>query len=1026
MTDNDMRLVMRNDSIEKAKRIVRSDGVQDVVEDGDTITATIIDEYSKYYARISLHGSTMTAASCTCRFSYEDSDHICPHAAALGVFATSPERIAEKERRQIVKHGREFLRSFAPEPQREDCVQLELTLFIGSGKTEAMLRAGISRMYIVKDVHAFTLDYYDKAEIALGKNRIVDTRYQGLSKSDEKLLSILDEAALAHPLDSQKNVPLNHYHLDRLLEALSDKVFSVVVGNLRQMDVAGVVDGVPEMSLRLSSSDDGFVLYGLVESAIQPVAGDGKYVLCGDVIYKIPEVARGVVSRISGKGRRFSYKFEKSDGTALISDVVPMLSKIARMKIDEVIASQVIDESLSARIDLDSVGGGIRADVRFAYGGIEIDTISGASSGHSGILRRDYPAERAITRLLSASGFVSAKDGAYYISGDENIYGFINDTLPQLNELAEVFASQELLRMKPRKLPLNGSLRVGARGIEFSMMLEGVEADGMPEILSALRERRKFVRLTDGSFLTLDAEPYWDEFAREVEENGVLVDGHIELQAYRTIYLNSLLDAANLDVKRDESFKAMTDFTSFESIAPPIDNLRPYQQHGFNWLRQLYDMSLGGILADDMGLGKTVQMLSAIKYAKEKDGPMTSVIIAPTSLIYNWEKEIQKFAPDLSVAVLEGSSDIRGQQIEKNYGCDVLIISYAQIRRDIGKIMKYKYRFCVLDEAQNIKNHRSVGAMAVKQIRAKARFALTGTPMENHIGELWSVFDFVLPGYLGSYAHFVSRFADGGQNEELSIKIRPFLMRRLKKDVLGELPDKIEDKVLVELGDYQQKVYKAMLAKYKSDVIAPAVGDFGRNRMKVLSAITRLRQLCCHPSLFLEGYQGGSGKLDVLLGIVQQCAIEGRKMLVFSQFTSMLEIIKETLESNGIALYYLDGDVPARERSRICDKFNEDDTPVFLISTKAGGTGLNLTGADTVVHFDPWWNPAVEDQATDRAHRLGQEKKVHVLKLIARNTIEEKVVDLQAHKKEVVDAVIQPGEVMPSSLDTEDILSLFD
>ncbi|MGI5899388.1 MAG: SNF2-related protein [Christensenellales bacterium] len=1026
MTDYEMRLVMRGDTMERARSIIRNDGVQDVVEDGELITASVVDEYSKYYSKITLRGTTLTSASCTCRFSYEDSEHLCAHAVALGLFATSAERMEEKERARVLKKGQEFLRAFVPKREREDSVQLELTLYIGGGKAEAMLRAGISRMYIVKDVHAFAVDYYDKAEIALGKNRVVDTHHQGLSKSDEKILRILDEAVIAENSPAGKSIALNHYQLDRLMGALSDKVFSLSVSNLRQIDVAGIVDAAPEISLRLSEADGGYVLYGLSESAIHEIAGEGKYVLCGDVVYRVPRDVQGFIKQISGKGRRFSYRFEKKDGTALISDVMPTLERIARIKIDEAIAQRIIDEPLRAKVELDSVGGGIRADVHFSYGGIEIDPISGAPSEHEGILRRDYASERAVTGLLARGGFVSANDGAFYISGDEAIYNFVNDALPRLNETAEVFASQELLRMRPRKLPLKGSLRVGARGIEFSMMLEGVEADSMPGILTALRERRKYVRLTDGSFLTLDASPYWDEFAREIEENGTLVGDHIELQAYRTIYLNSLLDNSGLDVQRDEQFRAMTDFTSFESVASPIENLRPYQHHGFNWLRQLYDMSLGGILADDMGLGKTVQMLSAIKYAKEKDGPMTSIIVAPTSLIFNWEKEIQKFAPDLSVAVLEGSGDIRSQQIEKNYGCDVLIVSYAQIRRDIGKIIKYRYRFCVLDEAQNIKNHRSVGAMAVKQIRAKARFALTGTPMENHIGELWSVFDFVLPGYLGGYSQFVQRFADGTQSGELSIKIRPFLMRRLKKDVLSELPDKIEDKVLVEMEDYQQRVYRAMLAKYKADVVAPALGDFGRNRMKILSAITRLRQICCHPSLFLEGYQGGSGKLDVLLGIVQQCAGEGRKMLVFSQFTSMLAIIRESLDQSGIASYYLDGEVPARERNRMCERFNEDDTPVFLISTKAGGTGLNLTGADTVIHFDPWWNPAVEDQATDRAHRIGQQKKVHVLRLIARNTIEEKVADLQLRKKEIVDAVIKPGELMPSSLGREEILSLFD
>ena len=401
--------------------------------------------------------------------------------------------------------------------------------------------------------------------------------------------------------------------------------------------------------------------------------------------------------------------------------------------------------------------------------------------------------------------------------------------------------------------------------------------------------------------------------------------------------------------------------------------------------------------------------------------------MAPTSLVYNWAAEIARFAPSLRVVVGEGTQAQRAQIITRlaSLKCDidVYITSYPLIRRDVGTLGQIPFRFAILDEAQYIKNAMSVGAGAVKQLKAQTRFALTGTPMENHPGELWSIFDFVLPGYLLSFAQFMHRFGTGEEMDVLRRRIRPFLLRRLKEDVLRELPEKVEIQMMADMTEEQRRVYQASLARLRPQVEG-MIG--GRGRIEMLAAITELRQICGHPSLVLKDYAASSGKLDLLLDVLPGALEAGHRALIFSQFTRMLRILQRRLEAAGITCLYLDGDTPPKRRIELVEEFNGGQGQVFLISLKAGGSGLNLVGADTVIHFDPWWNPAAEDQATDRAHRIGQKNKVTVIRLITRGSIEEQVVHLGERKRELFEQMITAGETMPTQLTEADIRALFD
>ena len=461
---------------------------------------------------------------------------------------------------------------------------------------------------------------------------------------------------------------------------------------------------------------------------------------------------------------------------------------------------------------------------------------------------------------------------------------------------------------------------------------------------------------------------------------------------------------------------------------PVAGLLRPYQTRGFMWLQALDRLGMGGVLADEMGLGKTLQIIALLVWAKRKGGDRRpSIVVAPTSLVYNWMAEIRRFAPELRIAVSEGAQQSRMQTIaglaKEDCGVDVYITSYPLIRRDIAQLSHIEFRFAILDEAQYIKNAMSVGAGAVKQLKAKTRFALTGTPMENHPGELWSIFDFVLPGYLLSFAQFMHRFGTGEELDVLRRRIRPFLLRRLKGDVLTELPEKNEIVMMADMTEEQRRVYQASLLRLRPQVEG-LLG--GRNRIEVLAAITELRQICGHPSLVLEDYAASSGKLDLLLDILPGAMEAGHRALIFSQFTRMLRILQRRLEAAGVECLYLDGETPPKRRMEMVDQFNGGMGQVFLISLKAGGSGLNLVGADTVIHFDPWWNPAAEDQATDRAHRIGQKNTVNVIRLITRGSIEEQVVRLGERKRELFDQMITAGEAMPTQLTAEDIRALFE
>ena len=638
------------------------------------------------------------------------------------------------------------------------------------------------------------------------------------------------------------------------------------------------------------------------------------------------------------------------------------------------------------------------------------------------------------TRLESeVAGFFADFDKAgdkYITSDDDIIFDFLNQRLPKLKTYARVvyndgFRIEEEVPLRARAGYLSS---VNLFEVGFESELSNDEVLG---ILRSVALRKEYYRADNGVFYKLNfGGMSLPDLVNSLEfDEDDIKKGKKHVKEYNAFYLSGLRDSGIIE--GDESFDDFIENikNTKPQIPPEIDSvLRGYQREGVRWLAQLAAYGFGGILADDMGLGKTLQVI-AFGMSVKRDKPV--LVVAPSSLTYNWQNEITKFAPMAKSIIIEGVKAERAQKLENIEGCDFVITSYPLMRRDMELYKKKEFAYFFIDEAQYIKNPGTINAKSVKKIKAGGYFALTGTPIENSLMELWSVFDFVMKGYLYSAREFTARFQnsimkeeDRSKIEELRRRIQPFILRRMKKEVLKELPEKIENTVYAALEPEQKKLYEAFLKAAKNEVMY--MGDLnGENRMRVLGLLMRLRQICCHPKLFDASYKEDSGKLLLFEELVSSAVGAGHRILVFSQFTSMLSIIKERLEKMGITYFYLDGSTHSEERIEMAERFNNGERDVFLISLKAGGTGLNLVGADMVIHYDPWWNPAVMDQASDRAYRIGQKKAVQVIKLAAKGTIEEQIIKLQEKKRELADDIIRENSKLLSGLSKEEILELF-
>lgn len=561
--------------------------------------------------------------------------------------------------------------------------------------------------------------------------------------------------------------------------------------------------------------------------------------------------------------------------------------------------------------------------------------------------------------------------------------------------------------------------------MSMKLDIEGVDSNEYREIFSSYKNNNRLYRMKNGAYLDLKDNDLEQAF-KLIDILNIYNDfDNMKIANNKAIYLEKLIEEEDLSFVNGSKYVSNVvkkfDKVKSKNYEVPKDlnaTLRDYQVSGFEFFKTLSDYQFGGILADEMGLGKTIQTIAFLLSNKDKK----SIVITPTALIYNWKNELEKFAPTLKVGLLHAAKSEREKILDNIDNYDVILTTYTTYKNDIDKYKNINFDYCIIDEAQNIKNPDAIITKAIKNVNAKVRFALTGTPIENNLMELWSIFDFIMPGYLYNKSKFKSIFVNNDKNIiELKNLIKPFILRRTKKEVITELPDKIEQKIIIDLEKEHKRAYKGYV-----NLITRKIKENNQDNITVFSYLTKLRQLCLSPELMVKNYQGKNSKLDVLINIINDSSDE--KILVFSQFTKVLEVIGKRLNEENISYSYLDGKTSAKDRVKLVEEFNTNNNKVFLISLKAGGTGLNLTSANIVVHFDPWWNPAVEDQASDRAHRIGQKNVVNVIKLIAKDTAEERVINLQETKKELIEDVIN-GNLDNSStlknLSKDDIIDLF-
>lgn len=719
----------------------------------------------------------------------------------------------------------------------------------------------------------------------------------------------------------------------------------------------------------------------------------------------------------------------------------------------------VLDENVRAfkeklmktTFNLYKTEGKIYCNVKIDYCGYIIDLIRDEKDNS---FLRDLKSEKYIEFQLERFKFIKREEDFCFIGNEEEMYELFSKGIKRLRELGEVLLSEELKEFKVLDSSLISSeLKELNNFYKLKFDFGDFELRELRESIEAMKKGDRFY-ITKKVYLDLEDHGIVN-FLNLLEDLGLenIKDNEVYIDKSKVLYIQEKLKDRNLSFIKggnvlQEIVGKLLNKEFKRKLVPKALNaeLRPYQKEGFKWINEITDLGFGGVLADDMGLGKTLQIIAFLLSQKKSK----SIVVVPTSVIYNWMDEFEKFAPSIRIGLVHGSKSKRDKVLrdfkrglgikieeenlkEKSYEkYDVLLTTYGTLKNDEKAYENLSFDYCIIDEAQNIKNPTAQATLSVKNIKSRCNIALTGTPIENNLMELWSIFDFVMPGYLFTKERFRERFIlDESNLSELKSLITPFILRRLKEDVLSELPEKLEKKYLVEMKGKQKQLYSFYVKAIKNQLNENKSSEkSGRDKINLFAYLTKLREICLDPSLVVPDYTGGSSKLTVVKEIVKDASESGKKILLFSQFTSVLQKIEEDFKKEDISYLYLDGGTSAKERIERVKRFNEDSNiKVFLISLKAGGVGLNLTSASVVIHFDPWWNPAVEEQATDRAHRFGQENKVEVIKLVAKDTIEEKIVLMQEDKRELIQSLMD-GKTMDGKglkrLTEEEISKLFE
>ena len=974
-----------------------------------------IDKYYNVHIKVDLRNKKMAGGNCSCEDYIENKnlhrDFKCKHMMAV---AYKFYMLAKKDKK---KKG-------TKEPIKIEKIQVRIEPRLkaikenGIEKYIAEFWIGDNSLALMKSINEFIYCMENKRFLSLNDNFVYNPHKHILNEEAEKIISYINKKISSKDskekriigryfeikaqdlkeflmlLENNKSIFFNYDYVNYKAEVIKEML--PIHFNIKIKEEKISVTTTNKMPIPLNNSLDAF-LYD--RKIYVPNEEQIKFL---KVIYK-PLMDKGQV--ILANNEENLVKILR-----ILSNITEDISLGEGVK--RLISSLIKPEFYFTKVNDDIY---CKVDINYSIGKItllkDINKLS---------FIRDNIYEEKIVMEMEKLKFIRDDNKFKFIGEDEDIYNLLSIRFKELLKEGKVYLTKDFKDIRLIK----------GKDLEYSFIEEDegyyfkVKGFTLKELNSALydmKNKKGFYKTKNNNYLDLQDKTVIRIL--NILDSLDISDDNITIDKNNMLYINeSLKNQGTAFDKGEETIKEIDKGLSNRKQREVPDDLnaklRNYQVEGFNWLNEIANLKVGGILADEMGLGKTIQIIAFLLSQKGKK----SIVITPTSLIYNWRDEFNKFAPSLKVGIIHGDKKNRVVMMEKDF--DVIVTTYGLIKNDYEYYKEKEFDFCIIDEAQNIKNSKAQNTKYVKAIKAGCRIALSGTPMENNLMELWSIFDYIMPGYLLSEAKFKEKYLKEDMYDELKELIKPFILRRLKKDVIDELPNKIEKKFMVEMEENQKAVYQSYIKEVRQKLYS---GE--DNKITVFSYLTKLRQLCLDPSLILDDYVGRSAKIEAALNIVNMAIAENRKVLIFSQFTSVLQKLGSELSEKNIGYLYLDGSTKANKRVEMVKEFNEsEDLKIFLISLKAGGTGLNLTSSDLVLHFDPWWNPAIEDQATDRAHRIGQQNIVEVIKLIAKDSVEENIIRLQEDKRELINKVISGEEIgsnVIGKLSRDEIIDLF-
>ncbi|XZH20985.1 DEAD/DEAH box helicase [Clostridium perfringens] len=1058
-------LVRRTSSFtrEQGKKLIKEAYVKDVkgknIDGIYHIYGNILNDDKNWdyntHIKINMKNSDIIGTNCSCETFKENSKHIknyvCKHISATNdVFYSllrkkvQKNKLKSNNKTQLVKeknqeHKGQEKRFLSLDINIKHMVKEGITLF------NCEFRIGAGNLNLILDLKDFLYKNSLKKPLKFNDGFTYNPLRDEFLEEDKRVLQFV---ASHKDMISGRYLRLKQNNLKDFLKLIDEKKKINFNFNSINYEVKVKKENVP-VALTLKEGKEGFILshhkkFPVILNNLGDVMFFDRNLYLPrkrQLEYYIP------IHKLFLKNNTITYKKSLENLRNLLEELKNISKNIV---LDENV--RVFKEKLmKTTFNLYKTEGQIYCNVKIDYCGYIIDLIRDEKDNS---FLRDLKSEKYIEFQLERFKFIKREEDFCFIGNEEEIYELLSKGIKRLKEFGEVLLSEELKEFKV----LDSSL-ISSELIELSNFYKlkfdfgDFELRELRESIEAMKKGERFYK-TKKVYLDLEDSGIVN-FLNLLEDLGLenIKDNEVYIDKSKVLYIQEKLKDRNLSFIKggnvlQEIVGKLLNKEFKRKLVPKALNaeLRPYQKEGFKWINEITDLGFGGVLADDMGLGKTLQMIAFLLSQKKSK----SIVVVPTSVIYNWMDEFEKFAPSIRVGLVHGSKSKRDKVLrdfkrglgikveeenlkEKYYEkYDVLLTTYGTLKNDEKAYENLSFDYCIIDEAQNIKNPAAQATLSVKNIKSRCNIALTGTPIENNLMELWSIFDFVMPGYLFTKERFRERFIlDESNLSELKSLITPFILRRLKEDVLSELPEKLEKKYLVEMKGKQKQLYSFYVKAIKKELNAnKSYEKSGKNKINLFAYLTKLREICLDPSIVVPDYKGESSKLTVVKEIVKDASESEKKILLFSQFTSVLKKIEKDFKKEDISYLYLDGGTSAKERVERVKKFNEDSNiKVFLISLKAGGVGLNLTSASVVIHFDPWWNPAVEDQATDRAYRFGQENKVEVIKLVAKDTIEEKIVLMQEDKRELIQSLMD-GKTMDGKglkrLTEEEISKLFE